>query len=60
LTVLEGAKIEERTKGREEGHAEGIRENKVQTARTLKAMSLDNESISKATGLTIDEINEIE
>jgi predicted transposase/invertase (TIGR01784 family) len=39
-------------KGRAEGRAEGI----VDTARNLKAMGLSLADISKATGLTTDEI----
>ncbi|MBE6383517.1 MAG: Rpn family recombination-promoting nuclease/putative transposase [Lentisphaerae bacterium] len=35
---------------------EKIREDKLQTARNLKAMNLTNEQIAAATGLTVDEI----
>ena len=44
--------IEGMAKGRAEGRAEGI----VDTARNLKAMGLMLADISKATGLTTDEI----
>jgi predicted transposase/invertase (TIGR01784 family) len=42
-------------KGRSEGRAEGI----ADTARNLKAMGLSLADISKATGLTTDEIADL-
>ena len=46
----------EREDGFNEGKLEGIKERNYSIAKTLKQMNMDNGSISKATGLTIDEI----
>ena len=43
-------------KGRAEGRAEGLRDVAV----TMKSMGIDEEVIAKATGLTIDEVKNIE
>ena len=42
--------------GRREGKLEGIKERNYSIAKSLKQMDMDNKSISKATGLTIEEI----
>ena len=49
----------EREDGFDEGKLEGIKERNYSIAKTLKQMNMDNGSISKATGLTIDEIEEL-
>ena len=42
--------------GREEGLVEGEHNAKIATARNLTSMGLSLEQISKATGLSVDEI----
>ena len=49
----------EREDGFDEGKLEGIKERNYSIAKTLKQMNMDNGSISKATGLTIDEIKKL-
>ena len=44
---------------REEGKLEGIKENSYSIAKTLKQMNMDDASISKATGLTLEEIRKL-
>ena len=54
---------EERQEGIKKGKLEGIKtgeENKaISIAKTLKQMNMDNASISKATGLPIEEIEKL-
>ena len=54
---------EERQEGIKEGikkgKLEGIKNEKYSIAKTLKQMNMDDASISKATGLTIEEIQNI-
>ena len=45
--------------GIKRGKLEGIKERNYSIAKTLKQMNMDNGSISKATGLTIDEIEKL-
>ena len=45
--------------GRIEGKLEGIKERNYSIAKTLKQMNMDNASISKATGLSIEEIRKL-
>ena len=45
--------------GIEEGIKRGIKERNYSIAKTLKQMNMDNGSISKVTGLTIDEIEKL-
>ena len=45
--------------GFEKGKLEGIKENSYSIAKTLKQMNMDNASISKATGLSIEEISKL-
>ena len=45
--------------GRREGKLEGIKERNYSIAKTLKQMNMDNASISKATGLPIEEIEKL-
>ena len=42
-----------------QGKLEGIKENSYAIAKTLKQMNMDNASISKATGLPIEEIRNL-
>ena len=44
---------------RQEGRKEGIKAEKYSIAKTLKQMNMDNESISKATGLPINEVEKL-
>ena len=46
-------------KGKLEGIKEGIKERNYTIAKTLKQMNMDNAFISKATGLTIEEIEKL-
>ena len=45
--------------GIKEGKLEGIKDEKYSIAKTLKQMNMDNASISKATGLPIEEIEKL-
>ena len=45
--------------GIEKGKLEGIKDEKYSIAKTLKQMNMDNASISKATGLTLEEIEKL-
>ena len=45
--------------GRIEGRHEGIKDEKYSIAKTLKQMNMDDASISKATGLTVEEIRKL-
>ena len=44
---------------RQEGRKEGRKERNYAIAKTLKQMNMDNASISKATGLPIEEIEKL-
>ena len=59
----EGEKLYGKLEGIKEGIIEGIekgiKDEKYSIAKTLKQMNMDNASISKATGLTIDEIEKL-
>ena len=57
--VLDTAKMEGREEGREEGRAEGRAEEKNDIARTMKAMGMSAEMISKATGLSEEDIERL-
>ena len=46
-------------KGKAEGKAEGIQENKKEIAKTLYSLGQTKEFITKATGLSLDELNNI-
>ena len=46
-------------KGIKKGKLEGIKDEKYSIAKTLKQMNMDNASISKATGLSLDEIEKL-
>ena len=58
----EGLKIgreEGKALGLAEGRAEGQMEGKTETARNLKKLGVDRDTISKATGLTIETIEKL-
>ena len=46
-------------KGIEKGKLEGERDKSISIAKTLKQMNMDDDSISKATGLSIEEIRKL-
>lgn len=46
-------------KGIEKGKLESIKERDYSIAKILKQMNMDNESISKATGLPINEVEKL-
>ena len=50
---------EERREGIKEGRKEGIKDEKYSIAKTLKQMNMDDASISKATGLSIEEVRKL-
>ena len=52
-------RAEGKTEGRAEGKAEGLVEGKIEVARSLKEMGLSLEQISKATGLSKDDIEKL-
>ena len=49
----------EREEGIKEGMKKGIKDEKYSIAKTLKQMNMDNASISKATGLSIKEVEKL-
>lgn len=53
---MEQSKLESELKGKQEGLLEGERKGKLEVAKQLKAMGLDNAQIAAATGLTIEDI----
>jgi len=61
--VLSTAERKGRAEGRAEGEAIGIakgeRDEKLRNAKNLKALGVDVETISKATGLTKEEIENL-
>lgn len=52
-------KVEGKIEGLAEGKAEGLVEGKIEVARSLKEMGLSLEQISKATGLSKDDIEKL-
>ena len=56
---LEDKRREGIKEGMKKGKLEGIKNEKYSIAKTLKQMNMDDASISKATGLTIEEIQNI-
>ena len=50
---------DERRIGRKEGKLEGIKDEKYSIAKSLKSSGLDNQFISKHTGLSIDKIEKL-
>ena len=68
ISVLEGARMEGRMEGREEGRMEGREEGREEgrtetmmaNARKMKAYGLAWDMIAEITGLTIDEVKDLE
>ena len=58
-SIMRDFKEEGREEGIKEGKLEGIKENSYAIAKTLKQMKMDDASISKATGLSIEEIRKL-
>ena len=56
--IKEGIR-EGRLEGIKEGIKKGIKNEKYSIAKTLKQMNMDNASISKATGLSIEEVEKL-
>ena len=56
---IEKGKLKGIKEGIKKGKLEGIKNEKYSIAKTLKQMNMDDASISKATGLTIEEIQNI-
>ena len=52
-------KLEGIKEGMKKGIEKGIKDEKYSIAKTLKQMNMDDASISKATGLSIEEIEKI-
>ena len=59
LASLEYAKKYEYNLGKEEGREEGIKRNKIETAKKMLAEKIDIELIMKITGLTKEEIEKL-
>ena len=60
ISVLEGARMEGREEGIQEGIQEGIRKGVLANARKMKAYGLAWDMIAEITGLTIDEVKDLE
>lgn len=58
--VLEGAKIEGRQEGRAEGRVEGLAEGRIEVARNLKSLGVSTEIIMQSSGLTKEEIENLQ
>ena len=56
---MQKGKLEGIKEGMQKGKLEGIKERNYTIAKTLKEMKMDNASISKATGLSIEEIHKL-
>jgi len=56
---MAGAKHEGIAEGRKKGMKQGRQETSLEIASKMKAMGLSNEQIQSATGLTIEQINEL-
>ena len=59
ITLKEGSFSEGEMKGRAEGEAIGAQKEKIENARNFKKLGVSIETISKATGLSIEEINKL-
>ena len=49
----------EKEQAEEKGKAEGIKQNKIDTARKMKEKNIDINTISEITGLSLDEIDNL-
>ena len=58
-SLMIGSRKDGFEEGIKEGIKKGIKENSYAIAKTLKQMNMDDASISKATGLSIDEIRKL-
>ncbi|MCR5496801.1 MAG: hypothetical protein K6F48_03085 [Paludibacteraceae bacterium] len=58
-TAERKGRAEGRAEGRVEGRAEGERNEKLRSAKNFKTLGVDVETISKATGLTKEEIESL-
>ena len=58
-SLMRGSRKDGFEEGIEKGKLEGIKNEKYSIAKTLKQMNMDDASISKATGLSIEEINKL-
>ncbi|MCI6196450.1 MAG: hypothetical protein MR670_04375 [Prevotella sp.] len=59
ISVFEGVRLEGRKEGNEEGRVEGEKRTAIAIARNLKSMGMSISDISKATGLSEEEIDSI-
>ena len=59
FNTIDSAKREGRAEGIEKGMKEGRAEGKTEMARNLKAMGIPTETIMKASGLTLEEIEKL-
>ena len=59
ISVFEGVRLEGRKEGNEEGRVEGEKRKAIAIARNLKSMGMSISDISKATGLSEEEIDSI-
>jgi predicted transposase/invertase (TIGR01784 family) len=57
--VIETAKDDAFDEGKVEGKIQGKIEGKIEVAKNLISLRLDNETIVKATGLTIEEVDSL-
>lgn len=57
--MLSREREEGKLEGIKEGKLEGIQERNYSIAKSLKQMDIDNISISKATGLSLEEIEKL-
>lgn len=59
VTRITGAKAEGRAEGLAKGEAEGILKGKLETAQNLLSMGMSIQNIAAATGLTIEQIEQL-
>ena len=59
MLTLSEERLQGKLEGIKEGKLEGIKEKSYSIAKTLKQMNMDDTSISKATGLSIEEVEKL-
>ena len=59
MLTLSEERLQGKLEGIKEGKLEGIKEKSYSIAKTLKQMNMDDASISKATGLSIEEVEKL-
>ena len=59
MLTLSEERLQGKLEGIKEGKLEGIKERNYKIAKNLKQMNMDDASISKATGLSIEEVRNI-